>query len=39
MDLMEQSYLIYAGVVAVALLLFALALSTLGQGEPPAKTK
>jgi hypothetical protein len=39
MDVMDNSYLFYAGVVAVALLLFALALSTLGQGEPPAKKK
>ena len=39
MELMDHSYLIYAGVVAVALLLFALALSMLGQGEPPAKPK
>jgi hypothetical protein len=39
MELMDHSYLMYAGVVAVALLLYALALSTLGQGEPPAKPK
>lgn len=39
MDLMDQSYLLYAAVVAVALLLFALALSTLGQGKPPASGK
>jgi hypothetical protein len=36
MDFMERSYLIFAPLVAVALLLFALALSSLGRGKPPA---
>ncbi len=37
MEFVSESYLIFVPLVAVALLLFALALSTLGRGDQPRR--
>ncbi len=37
MEFVSESYLLFVPLVAIALLLFALALSSLGRGEPAAR--